>query len=327
MAGRARGMRGAALLVAAALACGACDVRWESDPSPAPSPDATTLARDTLAVAEQTVLDAARAEGDSEAEAAASAHLDALGGVYVAFPDAPPTASPSPAAPPPLDDAIAAARVAARDAESDADANLASLATSIDLGWALHVAAREAGAAAGGRDGATADATADATAPSDPTVGTPLPDPAEGDAFDGFDPGPSTSLTADDLAALALAHDEARFAYETAAAQYFAQDRAWALATADWHAARGDALAEGLDEDPRTPLYQLRGVDLLDPEARSGLLEGLELDLAARYAALAVAASSDDRPWLLNGAYDAYVRVLASGTAADLPALPGLRVG
>ena len=140
---------------------------------------------------------------------------------------------------------------------------------------------------------------------------------------------PSTSaLTQDALSSLALAEDEARFAYETLAAQEFAQERVAALARATLHAERSDALAALLADDPRTPLYQLRDVDLMDSEARTALELSLEMALAVRYSTLLDGASATDAAWLLNASFDAYARAMRTEgfAASDVPTLPGLEV-
>ena len=141
-------------------------------------------------------------------------------------------------------------------------------------------------------------------------------------------PADTTGVPQEVLSELALAEDEARFAYETLAAQEFAQDRDAALARAALHAERSDALAALLTDDPRTPLYQLRDVDLLDPESRAALQLSLETDLAVRYTTLLDGASAADAAWLLNAAFDAYARAMRTEgfTASDLPTLPGLTV-
>ena len=345
MAGRRlRGFAAAAAAVAVATLVSGCDVRWETDPSSFPSPDEVTVARNSLADAEAAVLEAAAEPGSDTdavapgAAAAAQAHLDVLGGVYVAYPDAPsPSPSVSPAPKPTLAEAIAFARDTAEDvAASTDDADLAFLARSIDLEWALRGlwAEREAATqdAADAETAASASPTplpateADSPGDADP-VWFPLADGSTVDAA-GFVPTAATGLAQDALSGLVLAEDEARFAYETLAAQEFAQDRDAALARAVLHGERSDTLAALLDADPRTPLYQLRDANLLDPDARSALERSLEIDLAARYSVLLDGATAADAAWLLNASFDSYARAMSTEgfTAADLPTLPGLQV-
>lgn len=301
MAGRRlTGFAAAAVAVAVATLITACDVRWETDPSPVPSPDPTTMLRDRLAASAAVVAQAADASAQPLAERAAQsadAHLIVLGGVYVAYPDAPPSPSPSPEPLPSLPDAIADARAeAATVAAQSTDPDLGFIAASIELEWALVEWASEAAAA---DPAVTAE-------PAAPPSATDLPDAV--------------------LSELVLAHDEARFAYETLAAQEFATDRDAVLARAQFHGDRAEALATLVAVDPRTPLYQLRDADLTDPDARDSLARSLELDLGWRYASLMDGPTAADRAWLFDGAYDAYT---AAGrtegfTVGDVPTLPGL---
>ncbi len=345
MAGRRlRGFAAAVAVVAGVMLVSGCGVRWETDPSAFPSPDTVTAARNSLADAEAAVLEAATRDGlDADAVApgaalAAQAHLDVLGGVYVAYPDAPsPSPSVSPAPKPPLAETITSARATAEEvAASTDDADLAFLARSIDLEWALRGlwAEREAEtqAAADAETAASASPTpspateADSPSEADP-VWFPLADGSTADGA-GFGPDATTGLPQGALSDLAVAEDEARFAYETLAAQEFAQDRDAAVARAVLHAERSDALAALLDTDPRTPLYQLRDVDLLDQDSRRALERSLEIDLAVRYATLLDGAAAADAAWLLNASFDAYARAMRTEgfQASDVPTLPGLEV-
>ncbi len=339
MAGRRlRGFAVAAAVVAGIMLVSACGVRWETDAPAFPSPDAVTVARDSLAEAEAGVLAAAAREGADAYARAAQAHLDVLGGVYVAYPDAPsPSPGVSPAPTPTLVEAIAFARAAAEDvAATTSDIDLAFLARSIDLEWALRGlwAEREAAMQS------AADATTTASASPTPSPATEADSPSDADpvwfpvadgsdAEDaGFGPDATTGLPQDALNSLAVAEDEARFAYETLAAQEFAQNRDAALARAGLHGERSDALAALLDMDPRTPLYQLRDANLLDPDSRRALERSLEIDLAVRYATLLDGASASDAAWLLNASFDAYARAMRTGgfQSSDVPTLPGIQV-
>ncbi len=295
MAGRRlRGFAAAVAAVTVATLVSGCGVRWETDPSPAPSPDATTVLRDSLAEAENVVAEAAAGSTlpiAGRAAKSAEAHLTALGGVYVAYPGSTPSPSPSPEALPPVADAIADVRAQAKDVAGQAtDTDLAFLAASIELEWALVE---------------WASGPAPTTSP-DPPMATDLPDAA--------------------VSELVLAHDEARFAYETLAAQEFATDRAVALARALFHGDTADALVTLVAVDPRTPLYQLRDADLTDPDARDALARSLELDLGWRYASLMDGATARDRTWLFDGAFEAYTAAARTEgfTFGDIPTLPGL---
>ena len=370
---RARSLRVpvAAMACLSALTISACDLRLETEPVIFPSPDAATAARDLLADAAADVLVASIDAGESAddvavgAAATAQAHLEALGGVYVAYPSKAPSPSPNAAPDPTLTEAIAGLRATAESvAASTEDANLAFLASSITLDWAL----RELWASYVAADAAAADAAASALAqasaspspgpsqgpsvsqPSDPGTAEPDPAPLPGSRGDSPFPSPDgktpdparfapesvaeTSVDADQVIALATAEDEARFAYETIAALEFSTRRDDALAKSALHGARSDALAAIVlvndpGADPRTPLYQLRDANLVDPDSRIALGRSIEIDLGARYATLLDGASSVDASWILNATFDAYARAMAAGgfTTADLPTLPGLVVG
>ncbi|WP_291379112.1 hypothetical protein [Demequina sp.] len=337
---------------AVAVTLSGCGARWETEPPVFPSPDAVTVARDSLADASAEVVEAAVREGADaddvavDATAAAETHLDVLGGVYVAYPSATPspeedtTASPAPE--PSLAEAIAAARAtAASVAATTVDADLAFLARSIDLEWALREwwAAQEAAAE---EAAAWADAAASASPTPPPTAddGSGEQPPSDADPVwfpladgsiavtPGFTPDESTVLAQATLTELALREDEARFAYETLAAQEFGPRRDDALGRARLHAERSDSFAALIDTDPRTPLYQVRDADLLDPDSRRVLERSVETDLATRYAALLDGAAPDDAAWLVNAAFDAYARAMRTDgfLATDVPTLPGLEV-
>jgi hypothetical protein len=336
MAGRRlRGFAAAVAAVAGIMLVSACGVRWETEPPAFPSPDEVTVARDSLADAEAAVLEASTREGADSYAVAAQAHLDVLGGVYVAYPDADspdPTVSPAPE--PTLDEAVSQARAVAEDVASTTDdADLVFLARSIDLEWALRNlwAAQEATAADAGSTASAAPTPVPSTEDGSPSDADPVWFPlADGSTTDaaGFAPDATTGLPQDALSDLALAEDEARFAYETLAAQEFAQDREAALARGGLHGERSDALAALLDADPRTPLYQLRDANLLDSDARRTLERSLEIDLAVRYTTLLDGASAADAAWLLNASFDAYARAMRTEgfQASDVPTLPGLEV-
>ena len=312
-----------ALFVSVMVTTSACDLRLETSAPPLPSPDAIATARNTLADAEGAVFAASLREIEptvAGANLVAAAHLDALGGVYVAYPDvtaAPdddPTATPAPE--PSLDEAIAAARAVAFDvASTTEDPELAFLATSIDLEWALR-----------GEWAAHVSAVADAPSAVVALRGYPLPDGSTAESA-GFVPAGATGVPEQALSALALAHDQARFAYETLAAQEFGPRRDEALARARLHDERSDALAADLTEDPRTPLYQVHDADLLNADSRRSLERSIELDLAMRYAVLLDGVADADRLWLLNATFDNFARAMTTDgfSAQDIPTLPGLR--
>lgn len=362
---RVRSMRAelAALACVAALTLSACDLRLETDPVTFPSPDATTVGRNSLADAEAAVLAAANQAGASADQTAAGAaataqkHLDVLGGVYVARPGTTPEPRPgaTPAPPPTLAEAIHTVRAKAEDvAGSTDDSDLAFLARSIDLDWALRELWAARVAADSAAAGAAAQASAQAsdsptTSPSNAEPSATGAIPLPGDSGDAPFPRASgtgsdsasfapdsaaTGLSEEQLSALTIAEDEARFAYETIAALEFGPLRERILARMRLHAQRSDALAAVLTSqlhgtDPRTPLYQLRDVNLPDPDSRETLERSIEIDLGDRYAALLDGAAAADPAWLLNAAFDSYARATATPgfTARELPTLPGLSVG
>ena len=321
-----RSMRARALAVSvavvAALASTGCGLRWETDASVFPSPDAVTVARNSLADAEAAVLAVAATDAATDATAAnavatAQAHLEVLGGAYVAYPGTTPSPSVSPAPDPTLTEAILAVRATAENVAAtmaDEDAELAFLARSIDLDWALRELRTDRINAGGPAAGAN---TTEYFPRADASTATP----------EGFAPvAETTSLSEDALSELALREDEARFAYETIAALEFDSLRQQALSRSRLHGERSDALASLLATDPRTPLYQLRDANLPDPGSREALALSIELDLGARYAAALDGASATDAAWLLNAAFDGYARAMVTEGFApsDLPTLPGL---
>ncbi|WP_084104368.1 hypothetical protein [Demequina sp. NBRC 110056] len=316
-----------AIAAAAALVLSACSWRAETPPPDWPSPDAATVMRDDAAEREQAVVDATSDPG-VDATAATSVlvqiedpdaqeRLDALGGLYVAYPDA--TASPSPA---PTSLALQDAVTQARDGHlADAlvadDADLASLLASAGLAHALSSWFAVW----------VADAVADAGQPvvAERTLASPsLPHP-------DLLPGEATAIDATVLAQLALEHDQARYAYEVLAARAGEDLRGQWLELRALHAARAEALVSvpGV-EDLREAVYVLTFDQVDDSTHALSTATGLQDALGDTYAALAVSAGAEDMPWLLNAAFDAYAQAAALGDAsADayaVPALPGLTV-
>lgn len=323
MTGRVRSAGSAVAALAVVLSLAGCAWRLEADPVPTPTADAVTAMRDAAAVREQAVIDALGAAGGlTEGRAAletfaariAPEHLRVLGGVYEPYPD--PTASPAPSEPATAS-ALRAAMVAARDgslAEAFADSAspagflYGSMGFSHAFGvwWAEEI---------DGRDSSSASAVVVArTLPWDGATGAPLAVPSVSD------------LTPDALAALAVQHDQARFIYEVVAARSSDQARADALARAALHAARGDALAVLAGRDDREPVYELPGLPIATEAARSGVCRATEQALGWRYLELTWGASSADRAWLMDGAFDAYAALaLLPGFSLDeFPTLPGV---
>lgn len=315
MAGRSGIGTVALALVIATVAAGlsGCDVRRETPDPVWPSPDAATAARDDLAEAIAAVVTAAAADGSGEARSAselAAAELDALGGVYVAYPSA--TASPeesaSPAQPPGVDDAIADLRIAAQSTLSHGvDDDLSRLALAIDVAWARFQWSRDT---RGTTHSVLAMPDARGFAPTDAA----------------FAPDAASDLDQQTLSALALAHDQARFAYVTIAANLGGEERAAALARAQVHAERSDAIAALLDDDVRTPVYQLRDVDLSSQQGRTTLAGEVERSVSETSLRAAFDASHEDRTWLLDDSFDTWAAAQQIDPQAPTP-LPGLGSG
>lgn len=269
-----------------------CSWRLETDPEPFRTPSPTTVMRDHLAAAEQTVQGAASASTGAVAETEAGlapARIAALGGVS-------PTSSPRPTAD--LDAAVAAALAQADAcAETAEDATLAGLCVSTALSHRLVAFA------------------ADPEPRGEPQVR--MVDPAAGVL-------PEASTLVDDsfLAQVALAHDRARDTYQTIAARAKGEERTNALARGRLHRERVEQLlALGID-DLTEPAYDVPAARVADAGARATLARDTEWALGEDYARVLVTAEAGDRAWLTNAAYDAYTA--ASPTPGEIAALPGI---
>lgn len=308
-------LRPAAAIFAALVATGAvtgCSWRAETPPIERRTPTPEVAVRDAAAVREQAVLDAAGSGLLKESTArTAAAHLEALGGVYVATPSPSPEWSATASEPVPqhaLEDAVEAAIEGALDAASTAaasDPSLTALLRSIALS---HAVALDAPAAAG-----------------EAPAARPMPSTSTGSLV----PAEGTAVPAATLAALAVDHDRAAFALEVGAARAEEDERLAALELAALHRARAaDLIAlDGVD-DARAELYAVSPDSVASPASRSALALAIEIDLAERYARLLGDATADDADWILNASYDAYVRAasLPRFAATDVPALPGLEL-
>ncbi|WP_297082048.1 hypothetical protein [uncultured Demequina sp.] len=325
--GRAVAAAGAVAL--AAVGVSGCSWRAETPPPDWPSPDTTTVTRDAAAEREQAVIDAvspftaaatAQAHVLAELEAvAAPVRLDALGGVYVAYPDASPSPSPSgdwtaQDMPNPTE-AVASARDGhLADGLTTEDPDLAALLRSAGLSQALSdwfaVWVED-------RISSAELAVVEERSLSSASLphASPVPE--------------STAMPTATVAELALAHDQARYAYEVMAASASGDERDTWLQRRDLQAARASALAAqpGV-EDPRSATYTLLLDDYRDHDARLSTAVALENGLGATYAGLALGARPDEVPWLLNAAFDAYAQAAAFGepsaAAWTVPALPGI---
>jgi hypothetical protein len=315
-------------MTAIAAGLSGCGWRVETDTQTAPTPSEVVAARNSAAMREQRILEAIGDSGGAPAGravlasfgiTAAAVHLDALGGVYYAYPDLEPDETSG-------DDAdtyggtLTQAFRSARDgalatALESEDPDMALLMGSIGLTHAVAMwfAASQNAAAAS----VDLDAVAERT----------LPWPGE-HAQVGLVPD-HTSITHEVLMELAVLHDQARHLYETIAARSEGTDRAVAYARMDVHEARGELLAalSGIT-DAREPVYAVSTADITGADAQAGTARTMELALVTRYVALTDGAPVEDRVWLLNGAFDAgtAAAALPGFTPDQFPVLPGIEV-
>ena len=312
----------AVVLVAVVLA--GCSWRLETSTPEWPAPDSTTRARDAAAEQEHKIV---RITGDEEAGGTpvgvvlneiqsqqAPIRLDALGGVYEAYPDSTPV--PQADVLSNLNDAVTQARDRyLADALVTEDADLALLLASAGLSHSLAAW--------------YATWVEDAIGAADhPVVVTrTVPGGALGD--DANLAPSDVELPAETLAELAVMHDQARYAYEVMGARAVEDEREQWLTRRDLQAARAQALVSltGVT-DQREATYTLLGDQTADPAARVETAQHIEAGAGATYAALLAETDRSQWPWLLHAAFDAYAQSAAFGepTVADysVPALPGI---
>ncbi len=118
-------------------------------------------------------------------------------------------------------------------------------------------------------------------------------------------PGGVDGLTTEDLATLALVHDEAGYGLEVIAAKLSGDQRATARAAAAAHRGRSEewAAAAGIDggaQDPRRASYTLPA-GLEDPAVATALARTLETAVADAYADAVAAADPGSRATLIDG--------------------------
>ena len=322
---RARPGGAVAFALAAGLAVvpltGCAALRVESGPAVTPSADAVEQARQRQAVgaarlvAAADVADAASDEAKAaiaDVRSAARTQLDALGGVWVPFPEST-TTSPAPTGtttpapdPEPLLDVLAEESASAlADAATVSDGRMARLFASIGVERRL-AAARLA--LAEGNDVPTTAAPVD---PEQIPVG----------------------LSAVALAPAIASEDALGLAWEVTAARSSGTARTQAAAIAAEHRARAAnwaAVTEvaGSGLDPRRVSYDLPHA-LLDPQAeptdRIAALAGLEDELAALWLDLAVAAAPGARTPLIDAfAAAAQHSAHLTGMVPALPGIPGV---
>ena len=286
------------------LTLAACGLRAETPPPVEPSPDAVEQVRartvaDSLALADAAAAAALLPDGAVEPVAPVLAdvsafsgqHADQLGGVYVSglptpsgSPTAPPTASTATVA-----DVLAELATATRTARTDADA--------VEDGPLARLVASVATSR-----GELATRLAHASGAEVPSL---VPDAAA-----PVEPTPSPSATADglgteDMATLALVHDQAGYGFEVVAAKLSGDQRDAASAAAGSHRARSEqwASAAGIDggaQDPRRASYTLpAGLD--DPAVATTLARTLETSVADAYANAVAQAPPGSRAALVDG--------------------------
>lgn len=291
------------LIVAACITASACGVRLETPDPVWPSPDATVVERDSAALTEQWVLDAARGGDDAFAlwqQEAARQRLDMWGGVYLAFPDD---------VYPPSEDTVTDATITARNRAleialsqpglgHDALATSAALSHAVGLWWSR--------AEHGVELGLTMDEIRVAL-------------------VDGVPPPTTSEIAPTTLSATAVAVDQAAYLYEVIAARSSGDDRAWAFARRAELVATASMLVDlsgGIDN--REAVYSV-DTTTVTGTAALGTISQTELALAHTYTVLAIEHPAD-RPWLLNLAFDHYHVALATTPASweSIPALPGL---
>ena len=308
------------------LTLAACGLRAETPPPTEPSPDAVEQVRartvaDSLALAQAAAAAALLPDGAAEPVAPVLAdvsafseqHADQLGGVYVSGLPAPtgsPTSSPTTAAATVGDvlvELATATRTALTDADAVPDGPLARLVASIatSRGELATRLARAAGAE-------VPSLVPDEAPPVDPT-------PSPSASVDG--------LGTDELATLALVHDQAGYGFEVIAAKLPGGQRSAASAAAATHRARSEAWAgaagiDGSAQDPRRASYTLpSGLD--DPAVATTLARTLETSVADAYANAVGEAPPGTRATLIDGLRAATDAAAAWGaTPVPFPGLP-----
>jgi len=312
---RVLGRRAAAALVgvAVAVSLAGCGLRLETPPPVAPSPDAAEELRQEAAVDAATLtstVSEVTAEGTTaevldRVGSDADAHVDALGGVWVAWPEGAPEGavppdpvSTAPPVPDPgvadvlglLEQGAAAAREGALEAPTDELAGMLA-AVSISRAQAAGELARASGE----------------TVPE--TMATPMD--RTGLLARGVD-GPTL-----------LVLDQARFAWETVGARSEGPARGAATARAEQLQSLVDVAVEAGAPDERPAVYDLPGADeeaglsaeqaaVVDAESR--LLEHWLFSLGL--------VGPEERGALVDAAADSAQRIVDAG--GTLPALPGL---
>ncbi|MBF0686647.1 MAG: DUF4439 domain-containing protein [Cellulomonas sp.] len=342
----ARRSRVLTAVVACAVVLAGCGVRLETPPPTEPSPDAIEQVRgrtvaDALDLADGATAAAAGPVDDQvrvvldDVAAFSTRHAEELGGVYDSrLPDPSPSASPSPT-PPVVTDvtALLAALVddaarAASDADAVPDRELARLVASVAVArdsLADRLAAVSGVPRPAPATSADGDASPqDATSTSDP--GAPSATTAPGEATS---PDTEPVAGAQGAAALALAHDEAAWAFTVLAARSSDAARTSMLEAAARHRAASDAWARTADvagrpADPRRAAYALpAGLD--DPAVAQALPRSLEQAVADASAGAVASAPAGGRIDAVDSLRTATAAAVAWGAApVPFPGMPEL---
>lgn len=330
-----------ALLLVCALALVGCGLRLDTSDAAPPSPGPVEQARartvaDAVALADAASALAPTADDTlspvlADIATFSTAHVDALGGVYDSGLPTPnsattPSPAPVPTAPELLDQLAAATTTAATGTDQVDDPNLARLLGSVATARG-ELTARLAAAL-----GVEAPSTAPASSDTDQAEATPSSTAPSSTA-------PSDAATSSPTAVtgLALAHDQAGYAFEVIAAQAPVETvadpasttsdlRTTAQASAEYHRAQATAWAQvggfdGTTADPRRVQYQLPG-NLDDPTTAYALAVSLEQAVAQAASAALAQAAPGSRADLLADLRSS--SAAATGWGADPEALPGL---
>ena len=317
-------------LIAAVLALGACDLRLETPPPAAPSPDTAEQVRErtvgdalSLAAAAQSArsgADEATGVVLDDVAAFSTAHAHELGGAYDSGLHNP-TPTPTPTAPSAAPgDVLRALRADAAAALTDAEAArdgatarlLAAIAVARDqLVTRLAVALNEPPPTAG-----ATPLPSRVPAPTAPAVPVPT---SSAPALPG-------GLTPHDVTPLVLAHDQAGYGLEVVAAKLTGDARKTATSSAAAHRSAAEAWARragiaNTATDPRRAAYALPA-DVAVPDGARLIAAGLETAVAQAASAALAGAASGGREELLREL--ATATAAAAGWGATPTAFPGI---
>lgn len=319
-----------ALVAVCAVALVGCGLRLETADSAPPTPGPAEQARartvaDAVALADAASALASTADDTlspvlADVAAFSTAHVEALGGTYDS---GRPTSTPTSAPPVPtlaelLDRLAAATTTAATDTDQVDDPDLARVLGSVTTARG-ELTVRLAEALGVEAPSTSVPGPADPSGPDPSSPGSSDPDPSDPD--DLSDPVAATGL--------ALAHDQAGYAFEVVAAQAPAGSdlRGAAQAAAEHHRAQATAWAraggfDGTAGDPRRAQYQLPD-GLADPETARTLAVSLEQAVAQAASAALADAAPGTRAGLLTDLRTATAAATAWGAAPEpLPGLP-----